>query len=162
MELTESTDIELTVTGIQGTCQNLLAVSIPLMAQTNDNVVHATPIAIGENGPFSNKCATVQGGEPVPPFDSCTGQLSWCDEYSTGEYIVENSVWFSFTPEVNQKIMLSSMGMDNQIAVYRAASPEELLAGNYTLIGANDDFTDTDYNARIYCGSKVTVTKVVV
>jgi len=149
VELTESTDIELTITGIQGTCQSLLALSIPLEAQTNDNVMHAAAIAIGENGPFSNKCATVQDGEPIPPYDSCTGQLSWCDEYSTGEDIVENSVWFSFTPEVNQKILLSSMGMDNQIAVYRTASPEDLLAGNYTLIGANDDFTDTDFNARI-------------
>lgn len=149
VELTESTDIELTITGIQGTCQSLLALTIPLLAQTNDNVMYATPIVIGENGPFSNKCATIQGGEPVPPFDSCTGQLSWCDEYGTGEDVVENSVWFSFTPAVNQKIMLSSMGMDNQVAVYRTASPEDLLAGNYTLIGANDDFTDADFNARI-------------
>jgi hypothetical protein len=45
--------------------------------------------------------------------------------------------------------MLSSMGMDNQVAVYKTDSPEELLAGNYTLIGANDDFSDTDFNARI-------------
>jgi PKD repeat protein len=149
VELAESTDIELTITGIQGTCQSLLAVSIPLLAQTNDNVMHATAINIGENGPFSNKCATVQGGEPIPPFDSCTGQLSWCDEYGNGQDIVENSVWFSFTPAVNQKIMLSSMGMDNQVAVYKTDSPEELLAGNYTLIGANDDFSDTDFNARI-------------
>ena len=149
VELTASTDIELTLTGLQGTCQSLLALSIPLEAQTNDNVMLATPIAIGENGPFSNKCATVQSGEPIPPYDSCTGQLSWCDEYGTGDDIVENSIWFSFTPTVNQKIMLSSMGMDNQVAVYKAASPEDLLAGNYTLIGANDDFTDTDYNARI-------------
>ncbi|MDX9902722.1 MAG: trypsin-like peptidase domain-containing protein [Bacteroidales bacterium] len=149
VELTESTDIELTITGIQGTCQSLLAFSIPLEAQTNDNVMHAVAIAIGENGPFSNKCATIQDREPVPPYDSCTGQLSWCDEYSTGEDIIENSVWFSFTPEVNQKIMLASMGMDNQVAVYRTDSPQDLLAGNYTLIGANDDFTDTDYNARI-------------
>jgi len=147
--LTESTDIELTITGIQGTCQSLLAVSIPLLAQTNDNVMHAAAIVIGENGPFSNKCATIQGGEPVPRFDSCTGQLSWCDEYGNGQDIVENSVWFSFIPAVNQKIMLSSMGMDNQVAVYKTDSPEELLAGNYTLIGANDDFTDTDFNARI-------------
>lgn len=149
VDLTESTDIELTITGLQGTCQSLLAVTIPLLAQTNDDVMNASPLAIGENGPFSNKCATVQGGEPVPPFDSCTGQLSWCDEYGTGEDIVENSVWFSFTPVANQKIMISSMGMDNQVAVYKTSSPEALLAGNYTLIGANDDFTDSDFNARI-------------
>lgn len=149
VELTESTDIELTITGIQGTCQSLLALSIPLEARTNDNVINAVAITLGENGPFSNKCATIQDGEPVPPYDSCTGQMSWCDEYGTGEDIVENSVWFSFTPEANQKIMLSSMGMDNQIAVYSAASPEDLLAGNYTLVGANDDFTDSDFNPRI-------------
>jgi PKD repeat protein len=148
-QLTESTNIELTLTGIQGTCQAILAVSIPLEARTNDDITNAAALTVGENGPFSNKCATIQDGEPVPPYDSCTGQLSWCDEYGTGEDIVERSVWFTFTPEANQKIQIFSSGMDNQIAIYKATSPANILAGFYKLLGANDDYTDSDFNPRI-------------
>jgi hypothetical protein len=148
-QLTESTNIELTLTGRQETCQAILAVSIPLEARTNDDITNAAALTVGENGPFSNKCATIQDGEPVPPYDSCTGQLSWCDEYGTGEDIVERSVWFTFTPEANQKIQIFSSGMDNQIAIYKATSPANILAGFYKLLGANDDYTDSDFNPRI-------------
>lgn len=65
------------------------------------------------------------------------------------EKIVERSVWFSYTPEVNQTISLSSSGFDNQIAIYSANSVSGLLAGNYTLLAANDDFTETDPNPFI-------------
>jgi hypothetical protein len=147
--LTQSTDIEITMTGIQGTCQGTLGITIPLEAQTNDFVADAIEIGAGASGPFSNSCATIEDGEPIPPYDSCTGQLSWCDEYDTGENIVERSVWFTYTPEVNKIIMLSSTGMDNEIAVYRAASAEDLLAGNYVLEAANDDYSDTDFNPKI-------------
>ena len=122
---------------------------MPLEAQTNDRCQKCTAIIPGVSGPFTNSCATIEQGEPVPPFTSCTGQLSWCDEYGTGQDIVERSVWFSFTPEVNQTISLSSTGSDNQIAVYSAASATDILSGKYKLEAANDDYTDTDPNPRI-------------
>jgi len=147
--LTKSTVMDVTLTGLQGICQSTLGIEIPLEAQTNDFVADAIAISNGTSGPFSNKCATIEDGEPIPPYDSCTGQLSWCDEYGTGEDIVERSVWFTFTPEANQTISLSSSGFDNQIAIYRATSAEDLLAGNYVLEAANDDYTDTDFNPRI-------------
>jgi hypothetical protein len=147
--LTQSTDIELTLAGFQGTCQTVLPVKIPLQAQTNDNIADATEIIKGINGPFSNSCATIEDGEPVPPFDSCTGQLSWCDEYGTGKNIVEKSVWFRFAPPSDETILFYSNGFDNQIAIYKASTYQDVLNGNYTLVGANDDFTDTDYNPRI-------------
>ena len=147
--LNQSTDIEITMTGIQGTCQSTLGITIPLEAQTNDFVADAIEISTGTSGPYSNLCATIEEGEPIPPYDSCTGQLSWCDEYGTGEDIVERSVWFTFTPEMNETISLSSTGFDNQIAVYRAASTADLLAGNYVLEAANDDYTDTNFNPQI-------------
>ena len=149
VQLTRSVNIEIMVTGIQGTCQNTLQFKIPLTAQTNDNIADATEISAGTNGPYSNLCATIEAGEPVPPFESCTGQLSWCDEYGTGKNIVEKSVWFYFTPTANQTITFYSTGFDNQIAIYRASTYQDVLSGNYTLVGANDDYTDADYNPRI-------------
>ncbi|MRR22920.1 PKD domain-containing protein, partial [bacterium] len=147
--LSKSTLVELTLIGIQGTCQSVINVAIPLTAQTNDFVKKAITVGTGTSGPFSNLCATVETGEPVPPFTDCTGQLSWCNEYGNGQNIVERSVWFTFTPEVNQTISLSSSGFDNQIAVYSAASATALLEGNYRLEAANDDFTDTNPNPTI-------------
>jgi PKD repeat protein len=149
VQLTQSTDIEISLTGIQGTCESLLNTIIPLEAQTNDDIINAIELKIGANGPFSNKCATIEPGEPVPPYVSCTGQLSWCDEYGTGKNIVENSVWFFFNSSANQEMSLYSVGMDNEIAVYRAATWQDVLSGNYELIAANDDYTDTDYNPKI-------------
>ncbi|MDX9727980.1 MAG: T9SS type A sorting domain-containing protein [Bacteroidales bacterium] len=142
--VTKSTDIEVTVTGFHGTCQNVLNISIPFVAQTNDNAAGALPLTPGKSGPFSNICATIEDGEPVPPYSSCTGQLSWCDEYGTGQNIVERSVWFSYTPDANQTISISSTGFDNQIAIYSAASLSSLLQERYTLLAANDDFNDTN------------------
>ena len=149
VQLTQSTDIELTLAGLQGTCQSTLPVEIRLEARTNDNIADATEVTASTNGPYSNLCATIEDGEPVPPFDSCTGQLSWCDEYGTGENIVEKSVWFHFTPTANQKITFYSTGLDNQIAIYSASTYQDVLSGNYILVGANDDYTDADYNPRV-------------
>lgn len=147
--LTESTDIDLTVTGLQGTCQSAVTISVPLLAQANDNISNAIDLQPGVNGAFSNKCATKEAGEPEPPHTSCTGQMSWCDEYGTGENIVENSVWFRYVPAENQTVTIYSSGFDNEIAIYRAASAADILAGNYTLVGANDDYSDTNPNPRI-------------
>ncbi len=147
--LTRSTDIDITLTGIHGTCQEVLDIKIPLEAQSNDNISNARPVTSGTSGPFSNRCATVQQDEPIPPFSSCTGQMSWCDEYGTGQDIVEHSVWFSYTPVSNQTISLLSTGFDNQIAIYSAVSESALLAGSYKLEAANDDYSDTDYNPQI-------------
>ena len=149
VQLTRSTNIEIILTGMQGTCQNILQFKIPLTAQTNDNIADAIEVSAGKNGPYSNLCATIEEDEPVPPFESCTGQLSWCDEYGTGKNIVEKSVWFHFTPTANQTITFYSTGLDNQIAIYRASTYQDVLSGNYTLVGANDDYTDADYNPRI-------------
>jgi len=147
--LTKTTVIKVKLTGIQGSCQSTLDISMPLETQTNDSVINARTILPGVSGPFSNSCATAEPGEPVPPITSCTGQLSWCDEYGTGLDIVERSVWFVFTPEVNQTISLFSTGFDNQIAVYSAASASDILSGKYKLEAANDDYTDTDPDPRI-------------
>lgn len=145
----ETVILEIEVAGKHGKCASELTYELALLNPSNDFVAGALEIVEGTNGPYSNECATIQEGEPVPPFKSCTGQMSWCDEYGTGEDIVENSVWFYFIPEDSGSYKLSSNGMDNQLALYYADSAEALLLGNYTLLGANDDFTTRNFEPII-------------
>ena len=149
VSLQNSEDITLKITGTHGTCSDTSTYTFPLLAQSNDHIENAIVISEGINGIFSNKCATVQANEPEPAHTSCTGQYSWCDEYGTGEDIVENSVWFYFVPTEDDELEFVSEGFDNQIAVYLADSYEDILAGNYTIVGANDDHTFFDFNAYI-------------
>lgn len=144
-----ATSLVMKVTGLHGECTAQKPYILPLIMPSNDSVHMATEIFLGENGPFSNKCAGIQENEPVPPFISCTGQASWCDEYGTGEDIVENSIWFYFIPQDSAYYKLTSAGMDNQTAIWEAETAADLLSGNRDLVGANDDITSTDFNAVI-------------
>jgi len=147
--LLSSTDFDVFVTGKHGRCEAEAVYSQSLIAQSNDMAADAIEIFVGTSEEFSNECASIQEGEPIPPFESCTGQNSWCDEYGTGEDIVENSVWFYFIAPDSSDYRISSTGMDNQIAVYDVGSLEELLAGDTKSTWANDDFTAKDANPRI-------------
>ncbi len=147
--LDSPTDILVKITGTHGSCFDTGMYAYPLIAQNNDNIENAIQIEVGTNGLYSNKCAGIQEDEPEPDHTSCTGQDSWCDEYGTGENIVENSVWFYFIPATNDKLELRSEGFDNQIAVYEADTYEDVLAGDYAIVGANDDYTSFDYNPYI-------------
>lgn len=147
--IAESISITLSLTGTQGTCSTTLNYQLPLLAPDNDYIANAIEITSTPWGPFNNKCATIETGEPVPDHTSCNGQLSWCDEYGTGENIVENSVWFYITPATSQSYTIYSRGFDNQLAVYSAASFSDILNGNYTILAANDDYSLTDYNPRV-------------
>lgn len=117
-----------------------------------DDICGAKMIDFGENGPFSNACGTPQANEPVPPegfggSGGCFSQSGWCQ----GEARIDNSVWFKFVvPENIADISVETDGFDNQIAVYKANSCQDLLTGNYILLAANDDFAgQTDYSATI-------------
>lgn len=153
--LTTSFDLTVSAIGSQSVCVDTSAYVLSLVSQTNDDIANAIPIVIGTNGPYTNECATVQTGEPVPPYTSCTGQKSWCDEYGNGTNIVENSVWFYYTATSTGNIKIASKGMDNEIAIYSASSFSDILNGNYSLLGANDDYSNSDANPTI---SKVAVT----
>ncbi len=142
-------DISLTLTGSHGTCSEEVRYTLPLINQENDSIKNATRLFPGKSALFSNKCAGIEENEPIPLITSCTGQFSWCDEYGTGEDIIENSVWFYFIPDEDGKYEIESLGMDNQIALYKTNSVEDLLGGSYQLIGANDDYTATDFNPKI-------------
>jgi hypothetical protein len=130
--------------GMQGTCIDTNTLNYLVRRPVNDEIIHAIPLTFGKSKTYSNICATIQQGEPIPPYTSCVSQLSWCDEYGNGEDIVENSVWFSFVAPASGKIRVYSTGMDNEIAVYEADSVQGILNGDYMLKGANDDRTETD------------------
>jgi PKD repeat protein len=132
------------ISGAMGTCTDTARQIIRFLKQFNDNISNAVEIGLGVSKTFSNACATIESNEPIPPFDSCTGLKSWCDEYGTGKDIVENSVWFKFQGPATGKAGLKSSGFDNQIAIYDANSYQDILAGQYTLLAANDDETDTN------------------
>lgn len=140
----QSYSIGVRLTGEMGTCSDTLLLNYELIKPVNDNIANAVLLNYGESEVFSNICASIEDGEPIPPYTSCTGQLSWCDEYGTGMDIVENSVWFKFVASSTGLVSLSSTGFDNQIALYEADTYEDMLTGDYVLLGANDDRTDLD------------------
>lgn len=147
--LDKSINLTLSLTGTQGTCSNTISYALPFVAQSNDNIADAIELTNSINGPFSNKCATIETGEPIPNNTNCNGQLSWCDEYGDGTRIVENSVWFYFVPTITKYYDFSSTGFDNQIAVYQADTYNDILNDTYTILAANDDFTVSDFNPHV-------------
>jgi hypothetical protein len=138
-----------TIIGQQGTCTDTSYFNIKLTLPTNDDIANATPLAMGENNGFNNICASVENNEPVPPVNSCTSQTDWCDEYWTGENIVENSVWFTFIAPETGAVSIAATGMDGQIALYEAKSYNAILNGRYSILAANDDASDSDYTSFI-------------
>ena len=140
-----------TIKGVQGDCSDQASFSIELIKQSNDDIADALQLNFGENGPFTNNCATIEENEPVPPVgrNNCVSQTSWCDEYDNGENIIENTLWFYFESTHTGTVTIDATGMDGQIALYGASSYEAILNGNYTLIAANDDISNTNYNSRI-------------
>ena len=141
------------VIGTQSTCiDTSVEYTITLIKPENDEIENAILLDYGMSALYSNICASVEEGEPIPPFVSCTTQDSWCDEYSTGKDIVENSVWFKFIASSTGRVSISSTGFDNQIALYEADSYQDILAGNYVILGANDDRSETNFRPLINVG----------
>jgi hypothetical protein len=137
------------VVGSQATCKDTITVTYDVLKPENDDIENAAVLQYGMSEYFTNICASVQLNEPVPPFSSCTSQNSWCDEYGTGENIVENSVWFKFAASSTGRVSITSTGFDNQIALYEADSANAILSGNYIILAANDDRSDSDFRPLI-------------
>jgi PKD repeat protein len=150
VEKNATANIQLTLNSSNGSCSASRSIIIPIKGQSNDSIKHASLITYGDNGPFSNSCSSKEENEPKPLYTSCTSQLGWCNEYDNGQDTVENSVWFYFIPQLTEILQLYSTGMDNQIAVYEAEKPEDMLTGNYRFLAANDNRTNNNYNPYIY------------
>ncbi len=148
-QIDSSYSLRINTRGVMGTCSDSASQNLRFIKVTNDNIANAVEIGLGTSRQFSNLCATIEPNEPVPPVDSCTGLRSWCNEYGDGKNIIENSVWFKFKGPATGKASLKSSGFDNQIAIYDAASYQEILNGKYTLLAANDDESDAEPNPTI-------------
>lgn len=147
---TDSTvTVKILVTGSQGACSDTANLAYMLIKQANDSLKNATMINYGKSIIYSNKCATVEADESVPPHYSCTTQDSWCDEYGTGLNIVEHSVWFTFVAAPQGHITITSSGFDDELALYDANSYIDILNNNFTILAANDDLSTTDFNPRL-------------
>jgi hypothetical protein len=96
-------------------------------------------LKIGDNGPFTNKDATVQNNEPAPSDTSCTALLTWCDEGG-----LQNSVWFKFVGPASGVASFDTRGMDTQIAIYKSNSCDSIKKAD--LIAANDDYHGVEKN----------------
>ncbi len=141
--------------GTQGSCVDTSYYSLKLLLPTNDDIENAQLIQVGTSGTFTNQCAGIEKNEPVPPVETCTSQTDWCDEYGTGKDIIEHSVWFCFYAPPSGYVSIEANDMDGQIALYRASSAQDILNGNYTLLAANDDISDTNPYSKI---NKIAVT----
>lgn len=138
---------------------NSITVTNPV-GPVNDSICNAIPLVFGPNGPFSVANAGAQAGEPVPPIGTglnfCQSQDGWCDGGGfVNEPFIQNSVWFTFVAPPSGNVTINTdNSYDTQIAVYSSTSCDSILAGNYTLEGANDD----NPNAFTLFSSEVTVT----
>lgn len=133
-----------TVTGNIGSCSGQAQVNVEVTVLENDLLCQPIALSLGTSAIFDNSCASPQENEPVPPLTGCNGQMSWCNEGG-----VQNSLWFGFEGPNSGSASVEINGFDAQVAVYSANSCNDLLAGNYVLLGANDDMTVSNANAKI-------------
>ena len=144
-----ATNTTYVITATSGSCTT--DKSVHVLLATNDNICDAITLSEGANGYFTNKCATAEDNEPVPPEGStglvgCESQDGWCE----GETAIDNSVWFKFVAPGYDIVSIATGGFDNQVAVYKAVTCNDLLTGSYELVAANDDFPGKyDYSASI-------------
>jgi cysteine-rich repeat protein len=147
--------------GCSATCQDE---SLPPPAPANDNVCNAIELTMGTFGPYYISNATVEVGEPLPPDGSspplgepdqgCQAQDGWCINSGGLEPVLNNSVWYTFIGPVSGSVNLNTDGStyDTQIAVYSGNNCNDILNGNGTFIGANDDnpdFITTQYSSDL-------------
>jgi hypothetical protein len=109
---------------------------------------NAIELNVGDNGPFTNRDATVQLNEPAPTDTSCTALLTWCDEQG-----LQNSVWFKFIGPSSGVASFDTRGMDTQIAIYSSPSCDNIKKAD--LIAANDDYYGVE---KLYAAAIESVT----
>jgi len=145
-----SFDTWVKVAGTHGTCSASDSILFHVIVQPNDNIKNAAALSLGSNSGYSNRCATTETGEPVPPESGCTVDVGWCPKTTGKSSVLDNSVWFSFIAPSNGLLTIDTKGFDDQIAVYGADSESDLATkGKYTLIAANDNRSASDYTSEL-------------
>jgi PKD repeat protein len=140
----------LKVIGEQGTCTSTDSLNFNIVLQPNDDISNSIALTLGENGPFSNNCATVETLEPHPDTRGCTYINSWCSNIIGSA--INNTIWFSFIGPPNGEITFDTRGFDDRIAIYDASSVYDIFSGNtslYNIIAANDNRSETDVTAYL-------------
>jgi Secretion system C-terminal sorting domain len=104
-----------------------------------DDACNATTLATdGTPLALSNAGLGTQTGEPLPPYGTCYGNLSWCDWQLT------SSIWAKFTAPASGLVTLTTCNtgtnFNTQVAVYSVTDCDDF--STYTLVGANDDQYD--------------------
>ena len=144
--VTNTFQFNVELIGTQGSCVDTISATYSVVKPLNDDVNQAILLNEGKSISYSNKCATIEPNEPVPPITSCTSQYSWCNEYGNGANIIENTVWFKLIAPQSGIVSVYSEGMDNQMALYEASSSSDILNSKAVLLAANDDLSDFDSN----------------
>ncbi len=136
---------KITLTARQGNCTGTYTINLSVkQPPINDDACNAILLNKGENGPFTNRGATVEPNEPHPADTSCYDELSWCNEGG-----LQNSVWFKVIGPATGKMSIDTRGMDTQIAVYKSDTCTNIKQSD--LVAANDDYYVTEpYAAAIY------------
>lgn len=150
--INKSFDTWIKVTGINGTCMATDSILLHVIIQPNDNVSNAARLHLGRNTGFTNKCGTVEQNEPNPPSSGCLVAKSWCPDFKQGRGLLDNSVWFTFISPSNGTITINTSGFDDQIAVYEAATFQNLISGDkrqYVVVAANDNRSAVDRTALL-------------
>lgn len=130
------------VIGHHGSCTASDSIDLKVKIPYNDNAANALQLKRGENGPFSNECATTEAYEPHPSTYGCEYEKSWCKDINNSQVVVNNTLWFTFTGPANGYITIDALGFDDRICVYKADSLGSLFSNNpsdYEIIAANDN-----------------------
>ncbi|MBI1227856.1 MAG: T9SS type A sorting domain-containing protein [Bacteroidetes bacterium] len=111
----------------------------PNLVPPNDDVCNAYDINYllntDCNEKFFNIGGTADNNEVTPPLGACGDPNTWCDT----AVVAEKTVWFKFEVTDYGQATIITTGMNTQLALWNAASCEDIKAGNAVLVAANDD-----------------------
>lgn len=134
------------VVGTFNSCQASDSARLKVIFQTNDNIKNAIALLPGRNGPYSNRCATVEENEPHPSLSGCY-YIGSDKCFSSGQALT-NTIWFTFKGPKSGRVTINTYGFNNRIAVYDAHSYTENYVF-YDLLAANEGSSTTNGLALI-------------
>jgi PKD repeat protein len=157
-----SFDTYIKLTGTQGTCKSSDSLKLSVVIPVYDNIKNAFNLQLGQNGKFSNECASVENSEPHPDIRGCLTTKSWCTDTANSGAVLHNTIWFTFTGPLNGIVSMGTSGFDTRICVYQAEKYQDIISGNtslFKILDANDDRSETDKtsfidNLRVESGKK--------
>lgn len=150
--------VDITYTTESG-CSDLLSITVNGAGPANDSICNAIVLSFGTNGPWDITGAGAEAGEPIVPegtgtTSSCQSQDGWCNAANGGgvEPIITNSVWYTFVAPASGNVTINTetSTYDTQIAVYSGNDCNDILAGNGTLEGANDDISGSIFQSEVH------------